>query len=190
MAAKKGKYHAVAKGIPSIRGGVIVRKDSDIFSIEQLKGRKVAAAIPESFACYQFLKIKLQKKGLFEDVSFTFLKKIDTIIYSVLNKKYDAGTIKLSFLEKAAFDNVKDKLRIIETSPEITRTPFAVRSDIDKNTEKKIIQTLISINKDDPLGKSILQQLHIQAIIPASDNDYVEDRRLVSTQGRVLPGKL
>jgi phosphate/phosphite/phosphonate ABC transporter binding protein len=186
QAAKQGKYHAVAKGTPAIRGGVIVRKDSDIFSLEQLAGRQVAAAIPESFACYQFLKIKLQKVDLDQDVSFTFLKKIDTIIYSVLNKEFAAGTVKISFLNKPAFDDVRDKLRIIETSPKIPRMPFAVRNDVDKDTEKKIVQVLTSINKNDPEGKNILQQLRIKSIIDASDEDYDEFRDFLSTRGGIM----
>ncbi|MBU0944825.1 MAG: phosphate/phosphite/phosphonate ABC transporter substrate-binding protein [Proteobacteria bacterium] len=190
MATQQGKYHAIAKGIPSIRGGVIVHKDSSISSLRQLKGRRVAAAIPESFACYQFLEIKLQKMGIAEDVSFTFLKKIDTIIYSVLNKKYDAGIIKLSFLNKADFHNIRHNLKIIDTSLEIPRMPFALRNDIDRTMEKKIVKTFESINRKDSMGRNILQQLGVQAIIPASDDDYNEFREFLSTRGGIMLEKL
>lgn len=188
-AEQQGKYHAIAKGVPSTRGAVIVRKDSGIASISQLKGKRVAAAIPESFACYQFLQIRLQEIGLVEDVSFAFLKTIDTIIYSVLNKEYDAGTIKMSFLKNTDFDNVRDKLKIIETSLEIPRMPFAVRNDFDKNIEKELIRTFESINTDDPVGKDILKQLHVQAFRATSDHDYKEFREFLNTRGGIMLDK-
>lgn len=178
-ASAHGTYHAIAKGTPATRGGVIVRRDSGILSIDQLKGRKIASAIPESFACHRFLKIKLQDAGIGETVSFAFLKTMDSIVYSVLNKKYDAGTVKVDILEKPNFANVLDQLRVIDTSLEIPRMPFAIRNGTDSKTEQAIIAALTSISKNDSVGKGILQQLNVESIVAASDADYAEFRGIL-----------
>lgn len=167
-------YKVIAKGVPTFYGGAIVRKDSDIKTIEQLKGKKVAAIGEHSYAGYIFLLPQLEAKGMNpgRDVDLQFLGKVDTIIYGVINKKYDAGLLRLDTLNLPAFAGIRDQVTVIAQSPEIPQFPFAVKNSMDASTSTAILKMLSALSPDNPEDVEILKSLQVKKIIPATDADY------------------
>ncbi len=102
-------YSVIAKGNPSFYGGTIVRNDSGIDSLDQLKGKKIAAIGKHSYAGHLFLLEQLLVSGIDpkQDVQFQFLGKVDTVIFGVANKKYDAGTLRIDAIESPSFKEVR-----------------------------------------------------------------------------------
>lgn len=178
---KEAGYQIIARGEPSFYGGVIVRKDSDITSLAQLKGRKIAAIGPHSYAGYIFLKVKLDEIGITEpdNVSIHFLHKVDSIIFSVLNKEYDAGVIRADQLDGEQFTAVRDNLRIVDLSPEIPQFPFVVKNDMTEESVRQIKEVLLGITPDDPAGKKLLESLRFDRIVPSQESDYEPFRKIV-----------
>lgn len=167
-------YMVIARGEPAFYGAVIVRKDSSIQSPAQLKGKKIAAIGRHSYAGFQFLKAQLTELGLNTetDVHFTFLGKLDTIIYGVANKKYDGGVIRLDALKNPAFLPLRDKLAVIAKSHEIPRFPFVIKQNMPAKSAEIIQEILTSYdaaNKDDQL---FLKGIGAQNIVRAKDSDY------------------
>lgn len=167
-------YTVVAKGAPSFRGGVIVRQDSEITTIEQCKGNKIAAIGEHSYAGYMFFKAQLDERGIDskKDLDIQFVGKLDTIIYGVLNKKYAAGVIRLDTLEMKDFAPVKDQLRVVTRSSEIPQFPFVVKSGLDQQTIAAIREVLTSLSPDKPEDLEILKSLQIKKIVSATKGDY------------------
>jgi len=167
-------YQIIARGEPPFYGAAIVRKDSDITSLEQLKGKKIAAIGRHSYAGYMFFKQQLADRGISpeKDVQFNFLNKVDSIIFSVLNRQYEIGVIKLEVLESPAFDAVRDKVRIISRSGPIPQFPFVVKNTMDPATVARIREVLMALNAENPQDKDILQSLQIHHIVTAEDADY------------------
>lgn len=167
-------YHIIARGEPPFYGAVIVRKDSEINTLEQLKGKKIAAIGKHSYAGYMFFKQQLSELGTSPDheVQFNFLNKVDSIILSVVNRQYEAGVVKLEVLESPAFDAVRDQVRIISRSGPIPQFPFAVKNSMDPETVARIKEVLTTINAASPGDKEILQSLQIHHIGSAEDADY------------------
>jgi len=167
-------YHIIARGEPPFYGAVIVRKDSDITSLAQLRGKKIAAIGKHSYAGYMFLKQQLADRGISpeKDVQFNFLNKVDSIILSVVNRQYEIGVIKLDVLESPAFDAVRDKVRIISRSGPIPQFPFAVKNSMDPDTVARIREVLTALNVENPQDKDVLQSLQIRHIVMAEDADY------------------
>ena len=167
-------YKVIAKGIPAFYGGAIVRKDSEIKTIEQLKGKKVAAMGEHSYCAYSFILPQLEAKGINprKDVEFQFLGKVDSVIYGVINKKFDAGLIKIDTLDLPAFAGVRDQVTIITRSPEIPQFPFVVKISMDATTIAAMQEVFAALSPDNPEELEILESMQVERIVTATDADY------------------
>ncbi len=167
-------YTPIAKGVPNFWGGVIVRQDSEINTIEQCRGKKIAAIGEHSYAGYMFFKTLLDEKKIdaAKDLDIQFLGKVDTVIYGVINKKYDVGLLRLDILETPDFIAFKDQFRVIARSPEIPQFPFVVKKDMDHRTVALIQEVLTNLSPDKPEDLAILKSLKIKKVIGATKGDY------------------
>lgn len=167
-------YTVIAMGVPSFWGGVIVRQDSGIKTIEQCRGKKIAAIGEHSYAGYMFFKdlLKERKIDSTKDLDIQFLGKVDTIIYGVLNKKYDVGLLRLDILETPDFVAVKDQFLVIARSPEIPQFPFVIKKGMDQRTIAAIREVLTTLSPDRPEDLEILKSLQIKKIVGATKGDY------------------
>lgn len=167
-------YTVIARGVPSFWGGVIVRNDSEIKTIEQCRGKKIAAIGEHSYAGYMFFKALLDEKKIdaAKDLDIQFLGKLDTIIYGVLNKKYDVGLIRLDTLDMKNFTSIKDQFRVVARSAEIPQFPFVVKNSMDQRTVAIIREVLTGLSPDRPNDLEILKSLQIEKIVAATKADY------------------
>ncbi len=170
----KAGYEVVARGYPSFQGGVIVRKDSHLSELSQLQGKKIAAIGKGSYAGYQFFANSMEVLGYTMPgaVKVSFLRKLDSIVFSVVGRQYDAGIIRLDALASHRFARVRDQLTVIHTSTVIPQFPFAVNPGTDQELIAQIIEVLTGINNSTPQGKDILQKLKIKGIETCMDHDY------------------
>ncbi len=174
-AYQKSEHYIIARGYPDFQGGVIVRKESPIVYIENTIGKNVAAIGPFSYAGYKFYNFKLKEIGYADpdsEISFSFLGNVDSIIYGVINKKYDAGVIRTDALTSKKFKKIENQLRIIYKSPPIPQFPFTVSSDLNKELVKQIQKALTSINGQHPEDKAILEPFKLKSIVESTNSDY------------------
>lgn len=167
-------YTVIARGMPSFWGGAIVRQDSPITTIEQCKGKRVAAIGEHSYGGYLFFKdlLKEHRIDAAKALDIQFLGKVDTIIYGVLNKKYDVGLLRIDLLESPDFIALKDQFRMIARSPDIPQFPFVVKKGMDQHTVAAIREVLTSLSPDNPEDLKILKSLQIKKIVGATKGDY------------------
>lgn len=167
-------YSVIAKGVPSFWGGAIVRKESEIRSIRQCSGKKIAAIGEHSYAGYLFFKdlLEEQKINTVKDVEIHFLSKIDTVIYGVLNKAYNVGLIRLDILDTGDFIAIKDKFRVIARSAEIPQFPFVVKNSMDKHTVAAIQEVLTALSPANQDDQKILKSMQVDKFVIASKRDY------------------
>ena len=87
---------------------IIVARDSPVASLNDLKGRKVAAVSPDAFGGFQVAWSQMQKQGVdaFRDLaSLRFMGfPHDEIVAAVARKEVDAGVIRAGLLEILAGD--------------------------------------------------------------------------------------
>lgn len=174
-------YNVIAKGIPSFWGGAIVRKDSEIRTVRQCRGKKVAAIGEHSYAGYMFFKGLLEehKINAAKDLEIQFLGKVDTVIYGVLNKKYDIGLIRLGTLDTRDFAPIKDQFRVIARSAEIPQFPFVVKNSMDQRTVAAILEVLTALSPGKPEDLAIINSLQIDRIVGANKGDYVQFYKII-----------
>lgn len=169
---EKAGYRAIATVVrgdaSGRRGALLARQDSGIRTVSDLKGKKVGALHPDAVCGYVLQRQLLQDAGVNpdRDVDFVFIGKLDSIIYSVLNRTVDAGAVDLSELAGKE-RGIVDKMRVLAVTPEVPDFPIAVRKGLNGEIVERIRLALSEAR--DP---SVLAPFRARAFEPARDADY------------------
>lgn len=149
-------------------GAIIVRSDSPIQNIQDLRGKKVVCVAFQTAAggC-NFQIYHLQQKGIdpYADFgSFHEVRSQDNIVLSVLNDTFDAGFIRTGQLEKMLADGSLislDEIRILDLAesdfyyPHTTRLypewPFAALPGTDPESIAAVKDALLELSSDSPV---------------------------------------
>lgn len=127
---------------------IVVREDSDIFTLDDLRGRNLAFVDAGSSTGHFMPRGYLVEQGLVadEDYDFTFAGGHDSALFGVLQGSVDAagiGFIVLDLLEDAeVFD--RDEVRVIaETGPiPVGGVTIIVRDGFDPQLRQRLIDEL------------------------------------------------
>ena len=170
-----------AEGKPYYRSNLIVRTESDIRSLEDLKGRSVAFASVHSTSGNLIPRYYLAMAGIhLKDLgSFKNLKHHDSVAKAVLSGKFDAGVVKDIIANKYL-----DKgLRILYASAPIPSVPLVVRRDCDPAIISAVKSALLKIDPQDPQTKKRLSTWNAEfqhGFVETSDKDYEGIRKLLN----------
>lgn len=154
----------------------VVKKDSGIESIEDLKGKKIAFQDVTSSAGYVWPAASLMDAGLdpLEDVEGITVKGHDQGIISVLNGDVDAAVVFQDARNTVAGDypEVFDETEIIEFTEGIPNDTVAVRSDMDQEWIDKITEAFIDIGKDEE-GHEIIKEIYThEGYVESEDSNF------------------
>lgn len=169
-----------------LRGIIIVRKDSGINSIRDLKGKKFVFMDKDSPAGYLFQILLLSKAGFDPKKDITilpFAKRHEKVTMAVLNGTADAGGIREDELEK-----VKDKvdvsqIRIVGYTDYFPNWPFFATSKLKPETATKIRAALLKLRPNDPQNQAILGPARLTGFIPVQDKEYDDLRKAAKIAG-------
>ncbi|MBN2543135.1 phosphate/phosphite/phosphonate ABC transporter substrate-binding protein [bacterium] len=176
---------SVRKGNSEYYSALIVRKDSPIRTLEDMRGRKLAWGYPNSTAGYIFPKMMLLKRGIDPEKFFgqtVTARGHDAICLSVYNGHVDGGfTFADDTLnEHGAWkvflkDGKSDEIRPILYTPPIPGDNFATRRDFMKKHPELVekVKNAILDLKNDEKGRELLKNLYqIDYMVPATYEDY------------------
>lgn len=143
-------------GQSSYKSEIIVRADSGINSVPELKGHTFAFVDPSSASGHLFPKAGLLGAGNDPDKLFSrvvFSGSHDSSILSVVNKKVDAAAVADRILNAAVAKGQvkKDDYKVIWSSKPIPESPMVWRKDLDPALKEKVAKAMASI-KDLPWG--------------------------------------
>ncbi|MCR8636651.1 MULTISPECIES: phosphate/phosphite/phosphonate ABC transporter substrate-binding protein [Paenibacillus] len=170
-----------SKLVDSYKSMIIVKNDSPIKTIEDLKGKKVAWQDVTSSAGYIYPGLELKKKSIDpdKDVKGIVVKGHDKGVLAVLNGEVDAAAV----FQDARLNVVKDvpdvfsKTRVLFFTAPIPNDTIAVRTDMSEEWRKKISDAFIAIGKD-PAGQQIIYEVYSHRGYTTSDDkkfDVVRD---------------
>ena len=127
-------------GKQSYRGQILVRSDTPIRSISELKGTRMAFVARSSSSGFFFPRLLLRKHGVeLNDLDeFAFLEKHDAVVYAVLTKQFDAGATYEGILDLRRFQDQKERFRILETTLKIPNEPILASARLGAKLIKKI----------------------------------------------------
>lgn len=154
---------------------IIVHKDSNIASLDELKGKTVDFADPPSTTTVYGAYMLAQKN---EALASYFKKAMysgshDMTIELVANKVVDGG-----FIDGHIWDYhqkvrpvYSEQTKVIHKSPDFTIPPVVVPKTLNEATKKKIKEILLAMHED-PEGIAILKKLRIDKFVDIKDEDY------------------
>jgi phosphonate transport system substrate-binding protein len=172
-------------------GVVVVRKDSRINDIKDLKGKTVMFGPTLSSAKW------LAARRLFEDNGINLEKDLkayshggccEDIAFSVYLKAVDAGVVCDHFL--AEHEEKQKELGVVaEQIAPLTRTKsvptrvFGARTDLNKELVARVTEALLKLDKKNPQQASILARAELGGFQRSQDGDYDSIRRLMTLTG-------
>ncbi len=151
----------------------IVRKDSRIKSIGDLKNRTFAFGDPYSTSSFLVPMYHLNRFNIKPEKYFSktvVIPKQDSIIYSVLNKTVDGGAV-ASFIFNEQEKDLKNKFRIIFESDPFPLGPFVVNTSIGNDIMEKTRNFLLNL-ADSEEGKKALSQADLDPFTYVEKSDY------------------
>ncbi len=129
---------------------VITHKDSDIKTLKDLKGRKVAHVTPSSNSGNQAPRALFKAEGIIPDKDYKVIYsgKHDNSIMGVANKDYDAAPIASVVMERMAAKGVvnKDDLRVIWESKLFPTSSYGYIHNLDPALAKKVVEAFLTFD--------------------------------------------
>ena len=163
-------------GKPGYFAEVFVRKDSDIKSIADLKGKKIAFVDPSSASGYIYAGAMLKDAGidLEKDIQYQFSGGHDKSLQLLLNKDVDVI---------ATFDGVEDRygkefpaaltdIEKLASSDTIPGIMVTASSKMDKDLQEKLKQALLDIDKDPKMKELFTKMFSIPGFEEVDQTAY------------------
>lgn len=187
-------------GNPYYYGAIIVRSDSGINTLNDLKGKKFSFGDPISTSGHVFprkilIDNKINPETDFENVIFSGAH--DATVLSVLNKKVDAGATfsddasgsKGSWTRYLRPEEV-DQIKVLAVSDPIPSDNICVSANLDPKISDKLAQVIIDFGKTEE-GKNMMAKLYkFDGYIRATDEDYASVRNAFDMSGIKLKDSL
>jgi phosphonate transport system substrate-binding protein len=156
---------------------VFITTDKSINKLEDLKGKTFAFGSESSTSGHLMPRSFLLQAKVNPD---TDMKRIafsgahDATVAAVAGGKVDAGALNISVWEKLVSQNKIDPkvVRVFYTTPGYYDYNWTVRSDMEPALRKKLTDAFLSLDRNDPQGKEILELQRATRFIPASAENY------------------
>lgn len=162
-----------AQGRPTYRCCFIVRNDSPIRTIADIKGKTVAFGARRSTTGSLIPRYMLAGAGVtpcqLKDVRN--LHNHEEVARAVLKGIYEVGAVK----DVVAWKYQRQGLRIIAMSEELPNAPIAAGPTLPEDAERALTKALLSINGNNPEGRAALADLGPElrhGFVRARDEDY------------------
>jgi phosphonate transport system substrate-binding protein len=151
---------------------IVARKDRNIRTLADLKGRSFAFVDPSSTSGHLFPKTAMIRAGLDPDADLRsiFAGSHDAGVIAVQNGKVDAAAVAEGLLDAAAARGMvkADELQVVWKSEPIPGAPVVMRRDLPAPLKERIRAAFGSMH-DMPWSKGVI----IKRWVPVSDDNYV-----------------
>lgn len=173
-----------SSGTPYYRSAIIVRSDSPIRSIKELKGRTMAFGSPHSTSGNLIPRYLLWDNGvpIQRLKSYANLQHHDAVAKAILKGQFDAGAVKDVVAEKYKSHG----LRILAWSAPLPSVPFVVSKNTPPEVVAAITGALLKLDRRNPAHKELMKTWDDEfcyGFAPARQEDY----RLIFRMIRDIP---
>ena len=181
-------YQVIAQneefGQSKIAGAIVVRTDSGINSLQDLRGKKIVfggdrlAMQAYIAASYLLRQAGLKPGDYFEQFALNPPKAAIATFYQ---QAVAAGTgDHVLQLPRVKGEIDIDKMKYLAIGQPLAHLPWAVKAELPSKVTQDIASLLIGLNQQLE-GKEILKQLQLTNILPANDSDYNDHRHIIKT---------
>lgn len=171
-------------GRPVLTGAIVVRGDSPVQSLADLRGKAFAFGDPASTMSSLVPKAVLLEAGIgLDDLAWSQAFPGHTnVAMAVLSGQVDAGAVKTEVADEFSSHG----LRVLQDLPPISEHLFVTRADLPVELVERLRSTLLGLG-DTHRGRQILRDIHRDAtgLVPVHETDYDNLRSLL---GRLSDG--
>jgi phosphonate transport system substrate-binding protein len=162
------------------RSVIVVRKDSPLTRLDELKGKSFAFAAPQSTSGNLYPRYMLAEAGIhLKDLKgYNNYNYHDSVVKWVMNGDYDAGAIRGTVAAKY----LPAKLRVIETSEPIPTGPVVIGPKTTYTVAESVKRALLGL-PGTVAGKEVLGKLDPElreGFVQAEDHVYEDVRRMIN----------
>jgi phosphonate transport system substrate-binding protein len=168
----------VINGDPMLHGEIIVRQDSAIRSLQDLKGKRFAFGDPESTGSYIVPSAMLREAEVPESAlaQSAFLHAHRNVALAVLAGDFDAGAVHEDIFREYA----PRGLRSLAHQPPVADHLFVASARL-AGTEVETLRRALQELSGSPAGKAAMTAIDagMSGLVPARDSDYDSLRTLM-----------
>jgi phosphonate transport system substrate-binding protein len=158
LAYQKKKYQPLLADSEDLLTGIlVVRADSPIKSLDELKGKNVSFPAPNAFAASLLIRAELAKKKI--DINPVFVKTHSNVYRSVIGKDALAGGGVNNTLDNEA-PEVRQQLRVLFETPAYTPHPVATHPSVPAAVRERFLKAMLKLTQDDD-GRKLLDGINL-----------------------------
>ena len=175
---QKKKYQPLLADTQDLLTGIlVVRSDSPIKNLNDLKGKNVSFPAPNSFAASLLIRAELAKQKI--DINPVFVKTHSNVYRSVINKDALAGGGVNNTLDNEA-PEVRQQLRVLYETPAYTPHPIATHPSVTSEVRERFLKAMVKLSQDEE-GQKLLDGINLnkpQAVNYAKHYKVLESLQL------------
>jgi phosphonate transport system substrate-binding protein len=163
---------------------VVVKADSPIKSLADLKGKPFLFSDPNSTSGYAFPQYFMKKQGFDPVTHFSqtvFSGSHENSVVGVVRGQYEAAATywtnetsgMVQTLERRGMIP-KDAVRVIWKSPLIPASPFCVRANLPQTLQDAVVAAMIAMKEKSPETWQKLTQGQVRGFAAAKHEDYLD----------------
>ncbi|MBU0968495.1 MAG: phosphate/phosphite/phosphonate ABC transporter substrate-binding protein [Proteobacteria bacterium] len=165
-------------GESTSQGYILVRKDSGIRNVDDMRGKSIVFVDPATMEGYLFPLAYLEQHDI-TDINtffnrFYFTGSHASAIFAVLDGRADIGAAKNTVFKRLVDNDpsIGQELDIIAKSPMVPEVTLCIRNEIDQNLRVKLADALLQMDKTEE-GRKALRQFHALRFVKSSKADFV-----------------
>lgn len=164
-------------GTSTYRGLIIVREDSSIKNVSDMKDKRLALVHRATYAGYLYPLYYFKKHGIENLQNYfskvTYAGSHDKTIYSLLRDEVDIAAPKDLVYQRIIKENpdLEKHLTILSASGLVPSNTFCVSKYLEPDLKNKLKDALLNLNND-PEAKIALEALGAARFIETKDTDY------------------
>ncbi|MFC6464398.1 phosphate/phosphite/phosphonate ABC transporter substrate-binding protein [Marinilactibacillus sp. GCM10026970] len=174
----------------TFKGEILVRTDSDIESLEDLKGKNIITLSPTSASGYIYPIAEMREVGIdpTNEVTMTTVSDIPSELSAVLSEQADAAFVfegaRNVFASFFTEDDLFEELRVLYlTEGDIPNDAIAVQPDMDADLKEEIKSVFLNM-KDEEEGSEAMAIWGHQGYEEAADSAYDTIREYTEKAGQ------
>ncbi len=185
----------------SYQSVVLVRADTALRSLQDLRGLELGFVDPNSTAGYLIPLRMLREAGLgADDITYRFFNTHQAVLEAVQSGEVAAGAMHRGFYTALGERDPRAAagLRTIATSPPVPAGPVAVRHDLDWETRQRLLLALLRLHED-PIASRLLllpgncfrpasnRSVTLKTVAALADTSYGTVSRVINKAAHVAP---
>ena len=178
LAHQRKKYQPLLADSEDLLTGIlVVRADSPIKSLDELKGKNISFPAPNSFAASLLIRAELAKRKI--DTNPVFVKTHSNVYRSVIGKDAIAGGGVNNTLDNEA-PEVRQQLRVLFETQAYTPHPVATHPSVAGAVRERFLKAMLKLTQDEE-GRKLLDGINLskpQAVTYAKHYKPLESLQL------------